>query len=260
MSAEPEPQMIDSSTAESTSSIHCRNCDAAMDSAQRFCGACGQRTAVGRLTMRDIGHDLLHAITHADHSIFALLKELTLRPGRVAREYVEGKRKKYFGPFGFLIISVGLASFIIVMTGVNWFAPGGYNPVSDFLQKHINLVILMQMPILALLCWGLFADARLHYAEHLILAAYTSGFRALFLGLVEVPLLVLSGATTANSRLVGVYYVLWASYFAFAAYQFYRGNLAWTICRAVIVVVVGQLIVVGVIAVFAYLYMRYFVG
>ncbi|HEV7607008.1 MAG TPA: DUF3667 domain-containing protein [Steroidobacteraceae bacterium] len=231
-----------------------------MEPAQRFCGACGQRVVATRLTMRDIGHDLVHAITHADHSIFALLKALVLRPGLVAREYVEGKRKKHFGPFGFLIISVGLASFIIVMTGVNWFAPAGDNPVSNFLQRHVNLVILIQMPILALFCWGLFFRAHLHYAEHLILAAYTSGFRALFLGLVEVPLLMWSGATTANPRLVGIYYLLWASYFAFAAYQFYRGRLAWTIGKAVVVVVTTQIAVVAVITVFAYFFMRFVAG
>jgi hypothetical protein len=238
----------------------CLNCDSPLANAQRFCGACGQRVVATRLTMRDIGDDLVHAITHADHSVFALVVALALHPGRVAREYIEGKRKKHFGPFAFLIIAVGLASFIIVMTGVNWFAPAGDNPVADFLQRHVNLVILIQMPVLALFCWALFFRARLHYAEHLILAAYTSGFRALFLGLVEVPLLVLSGATTANSRLVGAYYVLWASYFAYAAYQFYRGKPAWTIGKAVLVVVVGQIAVVGVIAVFAYLFMRFHAG
>ncbi|MEO8016724.1 MAG: DUF3667 domain-containing protein [Pseudomonadota bacterium] len=249
--------MNDTNAARTRTANACRNCETALQGAQRFCVACGQRVVAARLTMRDIGHDLVHALTHADHSIFALLKALVLHPGRVAREYVEGKRKKHFGPFGFLIIAVGLASFIIVMTGVNWFAPVGDNPVANFLQKHVNLVILIQMPILALFCWGLFFRARLHYAEHLILAAYTSGFRALFLGLVEVPLLVWSGATTANSRLVGVYYVLWASYFAFAACQFYRGNMAWTVSKAVVVVVIGQITVVGVIAVFAYLFMRF---
>ena len=64
--------------------LTCRNCETAMEPSQRFCGACGQRAVAARLTMRDIGHDLLHAITHADHSIFALLKSLVLRPGRVA--------------------------------------------------------------------------------------------------------------------------------------------------------------------------------
>jgi len=207
--------------------------------------------------MRDIGHDLMHAITHADHSIFALVKALALRPGRVARDYVDGRRKKYFGPFGFLIISVGLATFVIALSGVHWFAPITDNPVAEFLQRHINLVILIQMPIIALLCWALFFRARLHYAEHLILAAYTSGFRALFLGLVEMPLLVLAGATTAEPRFVWAYYALWVAYFAFAATQFYVGNRLWTAAKAVLVIVLGQIAVIYLVYVFVYLYARF---
>jgi hypothetical protein len=232
----------------------CRNCAVPLEAAQRFCGACGQRVAAARLTMRDIGHDLLHAITHADHSIFSLLKSLVIRPGVVAREYVEGKRKKHFGPFAFLIISVGLTSFIILVSGINWFAPIPANPVAGFPQRHINLVILAQLPILALLCWGLFFRARLHYAEHLILAAYTSGLRALFLGLIETPLMLITGATTANPRLVWAYYALWVAYFAFAATQFYRGNVLWTGFKAVVAVLVSQLAVVYIIYVIVYLY------
>ena len=89
------------------------------------------------------------------------------------------------------------------------------------------------------------------------MAAYTSGFRSAVPWPGRSAAAGLSGATTANSRLVGVYYVLWASYFAFAAYQFYRGNMAWTIARAVVVVVLGQIAVVGVIAVFAYVFMSF---
>lgn len=83
----------------------------------------GQRTDISRkLTLRDIGHDLPHAITHADHSIFALIRALATRPGVVARDFTEGKRKRHFGPFAFLLISVGLASAIILITGVEWFS------------------------------------------------------------------------------------------------------------------------------------------
>ncbi len=90
---------------------------------QRFCGSCGQRTGLARLTMGQILHDFMHALTHADHSIFSLVKDLFVRPGHVAREYVEGKRKKYFGPFAFLVITVGLASLVVALTGVEWFRP-----------------------------------------------------------------------------------------------------------------------------------------
>src|SRR5262245_34808690 len=124
------------------SAIACRNCAATLAPGQKFCGACGQRTDIEpRLTMREIAEDIIHALTHADHSIFALVRGLVTRPGHVAREYIAGQRKRHFGPWAFLLITVGLASAVILMTGVQWFRPFSHSSAADFLQRHINLVI-----------------------------------------------------------------------------------------------------------------------
>src|SRR5688572_1261813 len=101
------------------SAMVCRNCGAALAPSQKFCSACGQRADIQpRLTMREISHDIVHAITHADHSIFALVRALVTRPGHVAREYIAGQRKRHFGPWVFLLITVSLASAVILMTDV----------------------------------------------------------------------------------------------------------------------------------------------
>ena len=119
--------------------------------------------------MRHIGHDVVHALFHVDHSILALIKALALRPGRVAREYVEGRRKQ-------ILRSVRV--------------PGDHRrprqlhgrghrramvradhrqPRAGILQRHFNLVILLQMPVLAATVLLLFWKERLHFAEHLVL-------------------------------------------------------------------------------------------
>ena len=100
----------------------CLNCEAAL-AGQDFCGQCGQKVATHRLTLGGIGHDLVHALFHVDQSILALLKGLLLRPGQVAREYVDGRRRRYFSPFAFAVITAGLATFFVIATGARWFAP-----------------------------------------------------------------------------------------------------------------------------------------
>ena len=218
---------------------YCRNCMAMLGEEQRYCGSCGQRSGGGRLTMREIGSDLLHAITHVDHSIFSLLKALLIRPGRVAREFIDGKRKKYFGPFAFLIISVGLASFMIAITGVEWFKVIGDSRISSLLERHVNIVILLQMPLLAGWCALLFWEKRLNYAEHLVLSAYTSGFRVVVLGLVLTPLWYVTGWSPVRSPSGLLYLVPWVAYFSYAAAQFYGGNLFFTVCRAILAAILG---------------------
>lgn len=232
--------MNDTAPAATGTSSSCANCDAPLAIGQRFCGACGQRTGRARLTMRDIAHDFLHAITHVDHSILSLVKELLLRPGVVAREYVEGRRKKYFGPFAFLVIAVGLASFLIVVSGVKWVEANGQTGIVEFLQRHVNLVMLLQLPLLATACWLLFWNERLHFAEHLVLVAYVSGFKILCLALIALPVVLLTKTGFASFSFASIYPGVSVLYFTFAASQFYRGGRAWVMVRAVIAAVMGQ--------------------
>jgi hypothetical protein len=231
------------------SAMVCRNCGAALALRQKFCGSCGQRADIQpRLTMREISHDVVHAITHADHSIFALVRALLTRPGHVAREYIAGQRKRHFGPWVFLLITVSLASAVILITDVQWFSPYSHHPAVDFLQRHINFVMLLQMPLLAAFCALLFWRERLNYAEHLVLAAYASGFRQLYLALIETPLIAVTEANTADPRLAIAYYGVWFGYFAFAASQFYRGNRFWSACKGVAAAALAQLATVLLVA------------
>ena len=132
---------------------NCLNCGSALEPAQRFCPQCGQNADTHRLNFKHIWHDLIHAFTHADKGIFSLIWQLVYRPGVVAREYVEGKRKKYFNPFTFVILIVGFASVILISSGFSSFAGDSRvppNPVSTFFNKHVNLIIFLNIPLLAL--------------------------------------------------------------------------------------------------------------
>jgi hypothetical protein len=243
-------------TCGSTSDV-CLNCDASLAREQRFCGQCGQKTGRARLTMRDIAHDFVHALTHADHSIFALVKALAWRPGHVAREYIEGKRKKYFGPLGFLFITVGLASFMVILAGANFFTPVPDNAIANFLQQHINLIIFLQVPLLAGVCALFFRDSKLNYAENLVLVAYTSGFRLLFLALIGVPVFYFADLTPVSRTTAPAYLALWLIYFSVAAVQFYRGKVAWTVVRATVAGVLAQAIAMAVIVFCIWVYAQF---
>lgn len=244
---------MDSRSVPDSSYSACLNCGTPFTSGQKFCGACGQRTNVAApVTMGDIGHDLVHAITHADHSIFALIRSLVTRPGYVARDFIQGRRKRHFGPFAFLLISVGVASAIIHWLGEDWFAPFKHGHAGDLLQRYINLVILLRMPLLALFCALLFRGAGLTFAEHLVLAAYASGLNALFSAIVETPLLALTGSQASHPWLAGAYIGIWLLYFAFAASQFYAGHRLWSATKAGVAVVLSQALTIGILMAFLF--------
>jgi Protein of unknown function (DUF3667) len=201
----------------------CLDCGADLLQGCRFCPHCGQRADTHRLTIRDLGHDLMHALVHVDRSVYSLFRALITRPGLVAREYVDGMRRRYFGPLASLVIVVGVTSLLISVTGFQSFtSEAGTNALVNFLQRHVNLVVLAQAPLLAVFCLGLFRADRLNYAEHTVLAAYASSVRAVFFGLIVLPAWYF--ARPSATLLIYIYGGIWCVYFGFAASQFYSGG------------------------------------
>jgi len=205
----------------------CRNCNGGLSPGQSYCPNCGQKAGADRLTMHEIGHDLVHAFVHVDRSFLSLFRLLLARPGHVAREYVAGKRKRYFGPFTFLVVIVGFASAFVAIFGLRVVYTNTPNPTADFLQHHINLVYLLQVPMLAAVCRVMFRRDGFNYAENLVLAAYTASMRVIVLALIAAPVLTVMHLSFATA--VKVTYansLVWLAYFGMAASQFYSGHRA----------------------------------
>jgi Protein of unknown function (DUF3667) len=233
----------------------CRNCDADISLGQVHCGSCGQKYATGRLTLHEIGHDLLHALMHVDRSALSLVRMLLVRPGTVALDYVQGKRKRYFGPFSFLVVVVAAASAVIALTGFRAVTSDSPNVVADFLQSHINLLIFAEVPLLAVFSRLLDVRGRFNLAEHLVLAAYTSSMRVLFATLIVIPFwYVFRPSNPTAAALASL--AIWALYYGFAASQFFpgRGALSW--CRGFLTAVFSFASMQGLITLLASLSLR----
>lgn len=215
-----------------------------------------------RLRSHDVLHDLVHALVHVDHSIFALMRALILRPGAVAREYVNGHRKRYFGPFAFLVIVVGVASIVLQATGFLVFSPDNSstpsgNVIASFLQRNINLVILLQVPIISAMCALLFYKQKFYYVEHVVLAAYTSGIRSLFFIAVVIPAWYLVRPSGHALWLTYIYILLWALYFGYGASQFYNGHRGWLWVKGALAAVLTQALTFAIVTVVSLIYSRW---
>ena len=231
----------------------CKNCDARLIAGLAFCPYCGQATAVRRLTLHQIADEFMDALVHVDRSVFALVRALVMKPGEVARDYVAGRRKRHFGPFAFLVIVVGLASAVIAFSGFAAFSSDTPNPVAEFLQRHVNVVILLQVPLLAAFCKLFFRGERLYLAEHLVLAAYTSAMRSLALTLLMVPYWY--WAHPSNRAALGVYALflcVWLAYFGYAASQFYGGNRATAWLKGIAAAVLAHAALQGAVSITTY--------
>ncbi|GAC1479368.1 MAG: hypothetical protein NVS1B6_20340 [Steroidobacteraceae bacterium] len=235
----------------------CPNCDANIVLRQQYCGFCGQKYTSGRLTLHDIGHDLLHVFIHVDRSALSLVRMLLVRPGAIAQDYVQGKRKRYFGPFAFLFVVVAAASAAISLTGFRAVFTSDPNAVADFVQNHLNLVMFAEVPLLAAFSRLIDRRSCFNFAEHLVLAAYTSGMRIIFATLFVICawyVLRLSNATSSYWDFA--YLPLWPLYFGFAASQFLPGSRVVSWCKGILAAMLTWGLTQGLAALAASLFFR----
>lgn len=92
----------------------CLNCGSVLIGAH--CHACGQRAHVHR-TLRAFFHDLLHGVLHFEGKTWRTLPLLVWRPGKLTREYIEGKRASYVSPIALFLFVVFLSFALFSMLG-----------------------------------------------------------------------------------------------------------------------------------------------
>ena len=91
----------------------CANCGLAVAGPeQKFCPACGQPTPVHRVDWHFMLHELEHSVLHMDRGILYSIRELMVRPGRLMRDYLEGRRAHQVKPFLLLMVTAAGVLFL----------------------------------------------------------------------------------------------------------------------------------------------------
>ena len=206
----------------------CLNCEEPLSPGVQYCSHCGQKAATHDLGFHEVFHDTIHYFTHADTSIFRLLRELAVRPGAVAKEYIRGKRKKYFKPLNFFLIVAGI---VVFMTSA-FYQPNDSrsrsmesaaarinNPVqkerllqmanrtrkvNEITGKYSNVINMVATPFMTLFFW-LAYRRKYNYVESLVANMYFIGFIMLFYALIIVPLQHL--IPSMGTYLIGLFFL-----------------------------------------------------
>ena len=94
----------------------CPNCGTSLTG--NFCGRCGQRAPIHR-TLSEVGHEFLHGVTHFDGKAWTTLPMLVFGPGKLTRDYIEGKRARYIAPVPLFLLIVFLMFFVLSFLHIN---------------------------------------------------------------------------------------------------------------------------------------------
>lgn len=102
----------------------CFNCGHPFNNNEKFCPECGQKNKDPKITFGNFAHEVFNGFISWDSKFWTTFIPLLTKPGKVSKDYIDGKRQRYANPFRFyLTISV----LFFLMLGIsNSFNELGY--------------------------------------------------------------------------------------------------------------------------------------
>ena len=173
----------------------CLNCGEPL--LDRFCAACGQRGDAGHRSLGHLAAEAAEVLTHADSRLWRTLRRLLLRPGRLTRDYLFGRRTAQIPPLRLFLVAMfvlfGVGSLSAGHVDIGTMSPAAHREVETaigkiavpqlprlqhWLRLHLLLALdrpdgvietmrewseritALLLPAAALMLWALFAPAR----------------------------------------------------------------------------------------------------
>lgn len=193
----------------------------------QFCHGCGQRVQAGRLTVRGIVSHLVTDAFDLNRGLLFTATALFRRPGEAVREYLAGATVRYTNPVKYLLVLVALTVVMFMrldvietqvamvsgdVTEKSAQAQQLHAQFSAWLSRHMNLLMIAGVPVIAWLSRRLFRPAGFTYAEHLVFNVFAYAQMCL-LSLLVLPLTQAAGLGRPGmmaASLVNVAYYVWA--------------------------------------------------
>lgn len=199
----------------------CKNCE--YDFNGNFCNNCGQSTRTRRIDFQYLLSEIPNSILQVNRGFLFTVLQLFMRPGHSIKAFLEGKRKHYYKPIAFLLVTSSLyvmsyylmSRNTIVNDVVIGFKSGmqakndtsGYE-ILNWLTKHQTYVTLLFIPLFSFASYLAFKKSKFNYIEHLIMNFYITGQQMIIymiLGLVFLKDNILMGAPV----IIGTLFNLW---------------------------------------------------
>ncbi len=218
---------------------HCINCNQEVSTA--YCPACGQRNPVKKINMVNMWSDFASRVYGFDGMFPRTLRDLTIRPGQAAREYIKGNRVKYYGPVGYFfltltiyllvasLLEVDLTNFMM-QTGPNDMSAQG-DGMKDVMTELTSWVVnnMRSVSFFITLCtvfftWLLFRKSNYNFVETGALVFFVTG-HTMWLSIVLMLVYKVTGFVVSSTNLA----LIAILFMTYAYTDFYTHKSKWRI-------------------------------
>lgn len=159
----------------------CKNCSTLLQ--DRYCQHCGQSAATGQITFGALWHDIVHFFTHIEKGFWYTSWYLLLSPGRIVKQYIDGKRVRYQRPVSFYLIWTGIYLILLsliestfgketVLIRSDYF---GDTQITEVATKYMSVIAGILIPLFALFLQWAGMKRFYNYAESMTAIVYGQG-------------------------------------------------------------------------------------
>jgi len=221
-----------------------------------YCTECGQKINSGRIYLKELADDFFTNFFTIDSPPFRTIKALTTKPGNLIREFISGKRKRYYKPVQYFILILAfhlLARALLNFNPVeNQFRAMGKSAsppevmntvqmqASYFMAKNINLLLFVFVFIFAAFTRLFFRKSGYNYTEHLASGFYSIGHYVL-LSTFVIPL------SFIDPKLYYLVYLLIIGYLTFTLVSFHKPKLLTGILKSLAAIIISFILYVMVV-------------
>lgn len=225
---------------------HCNN-----ETIGSYCHHCGQNQQVQRLTWKYLVADLQEHLFGFNNKYLRTVKDLTIRPGMVAKSIISGVRVKYVGPVGYYFIMLSIYILLLSMLNVDlgeFTKPLVSEADSEFernFQKNLfssifgnfRITSFVMAPFFILGVWLLFKNKKYNFLETSVLYFYGQG-HTMILSIMAICIYYFFNDINYMSYLLPISIL----YFGFVCATFYSGNVVWNFIKSFLGLLLGYLI------------------
>ena len=250
----------------------CPNC--ATPPAGRYCSHCGQRVVDLRPTLHGLLHEAFHEFSHVDGKVIRTIGLLLFRPGRLTREFFDGKRARSVTPLRlYLLTSVLFFGVMAMLPPSRNLRVSLTNARPEFTQAAERMnrdpailshaletafpkAMFVLMPLFGLIVYAFYWRRERMYVPHFYFAVHYHAFAFVILAIFEA-MAPLHGRPVQVARVVLL--LAPVAYLTMALRTVYGGGRLMAAVKAIAILTIDLLFVFVTMAAIAYVTLRRFV-
>jgi hypothetical protein len=217
--------------------LTCNNCGS--QTLGSYCNNCGQRTSVDKVTFSEIFQDVINTMFSIDAPLWVTIKSLVVNPGKLFRDFLNGKRKTYYKPVPFFILTTII--FVLVKALLNYDPMQNIaqvrhdsvnvnllNSAGAFMAKNINNIIFSFVFTFTIMV-KLFFYKKYSLAEYMVVSFYLVGFYIL------ITTITMFGLQFGNAQYKMFPFLIMFFYVIYALVSFFQKRTILTILKIILV-------------------------